>query len=93
MKCRACWADKAYIREVAGWRGVVCSWLGLVPLKCHHCYHKFSLPWFMTIGKRLTPPAMKLGPVPVSTLGQKPALVHPQQTDQNTPGQGLRRAA
>ena len=40
MKCRACWSDKAYLREVKGWRGVALNWLGIVPLKCHHCYHK-----------------------------------------------------
>ena len=31
----------------------------LVPLKCHHCYHKFTVPWFLTIGKRLTPPPQR----------------------------------
>ena len=59
MKCRACWADKAFIREVKGWRGTALSWLGVVPLKCHHCYHKFSVLWVQTIGKPLDPPALR----------------------------------
>jgi hypothetical protein len=71
MKCRACWADKAYIREIKGWRGSAMSWLGVVPLKCHHCYHKFSVPWFLTIGKQLTPPVLR-GTVPRSVT-PKPA--------------------
>ncbi|HEX4142112.1 MAG TPA: hypothetical protein VHY91_01070 [Pirellulales bacterium] len=66
MKCRACWTDKAYLRDVSGWRGVLHSWLGMVPLKCHHCYHKFSVPWFSTIGKRLTPPAVASRAMPAA---------------------------
>ena len=59
MKCRACWSDKAYVRPVGGWRGALMSWVGIVPLKCHHCYHRFSLPFLFTIGKQLNPPLRK----------------------------------
>jgi hypothetical protein len=59
MKCRACWSDKAYVRQVPGWRGALMSWVGIVPLKCHHCYHRFTLPFLLTIGKELTPPPRK----------------------------------
>jgi|GEM_PF-6826824 len=60
MKCSACWADKAYVRKVNGWRGMLLS-LGLrVPLKCHHCYHKFSVSWFSTIGAQVTPPPLRM---------------------------------
>ena len=59
MKCRACWAEKAYVREVRGWRGVALNWLGFVPLKCQHCYHKFSVLRLLAIGQELTPPARK----------------------------------
>jgi len=56
MKCRACWSDKAYIREVKGFQGMLLSWLLRVPLKCHHCYHKFTVSWFSTIGKQTEVP-------------------------------------
>ena len=59
MKCRACWTEKAYVRPTQGWREVALTWLGLVPLKCHHCYHRFWLPRPLTVGKQLVPPARK----------------------------------
>ena len=60
MKCRACWTDKAYLREESrGFKAMICSCLGLVPLKCHHCFHKFRVPWFMTWGKTLHPPVVR----------------------------------
>jgi len=70
MKCRACWSDKAYVRTVKGWRGIALSALMLVPLKCHHCYHKFSVPWPLTLGKQLTPPPLRVAP---ETAGSQPA--------------------
>jgi hypothetical protein len=62
MKCRACWADKAYVRQLTGWRKTLHSALFFVPLKCHHCYHKFSVFWPLTVGKQTTPPAFKVAP-------------------------------
>ncbi len=59
MKCRACWTEKAYVRPTQGWREVALTWLGLVPLKCHHCYHRFWLPRPLTVGKQLVPPALQ----------------------------------
>ncbi len=35
----------------------------LVPLKCHHCYHRFTVLWFMTWGKQITPPILRIAPV------------------------------
>ena len=32
------------------------GWLGLVPMRCHHCYHEFVVSWFATIGKQVYPP-------------------------------------
>ena len=90
MKCRACWTDKAYKREVSGWRGTAYSWLGMVPLKCHHCYHKFTVPWFLTIGKRLTPPVMKIRLAPAADMDQQPLVTHPGEAETAAP---LRRAA
>ena len=56
MKCPACWAEKAFVRQVDGWKGAVLRCLLVVPMKCHHCYHDFYIPWIMTIGKQITPP-------------------------------------
>lgn len=57
MKCPVCWAEKAYVRDVRGWRRILLACLLTVPMKCHHCFHKFHVPWFLTIGKTLVPPA------------------------------------
>jgi hypothetical protein len=56
MKCRACWSDKAYLREDRSWKANFLSFLGLLPVKCHHCFHKTWIPWFMTWGQQSTPP-------------------------------------
>ena len=62
MKCRRCWAEKAYLREVKGWKGVLLACLWLVPMKCHHCYHRFVAFWPLTIGKQITPPPLRIVP-------------------------------
>jgi hypothetical protein len=93
MKCRACWTDKAFIRDVSGWRGFLHSWLGIVPLKCHHCYHKFSVPWFSTIGKRLTPPAMTIRSLPVVTGDDEQLLGSSQRSHAESSNKAMRRAA
>ncbi len=72
--------------------GTVYSWLGMVPLKCHHCYHKFTVPWFLTIGKRLTPPALKTRLTPATASGQHSLSSHPAETGSDSHGP-LRRAA
>lgn len=56
MKCPHCWADKAYLRPVRGWKDFVLHCLLLRPLQCRHCYHKFIVPWILTIGKKIAPP-------------------------------------
>ena len=58
MKCSSCWSDKAYTRKEKGLKAMIYSCLGLVPLKCHHCYHKCWTPWFMTWGQTLEPPKL-----------------------------------
>ena len=58
MKCRLCWSDKAYRHTQKGLKAMIYSCLGLVPLKCHHCYHKFWMPWFTTWGQALEPPKL-----------------------------------
>jgi len=57
IKCPQCWAEKAYVRRVEGWRGWMLTLLLLRPLKCHHCYFKFVVPWLSTIGKQIHPPS------------------------------------
>jgi hypothetical protein len=58
MKCRACWTDKAYLREDKSWKAQVFSFFGLLPVKCHHCFHKAWIPWFSTWGQQTKPPQM-----------------------------------
>ena len=53
MKCPACWTEKAYVREVEGWKGVLLAWLLLRPMQCHHCYHEFTVFWLSTLGKQI----------------------------------------
>ncbi|MBN1910469.1 MAG: hypothetical protein JW818_12065 [Pirellulales bacterium] len=63
MKCPVCWADKAFVREVPGWKSWLFSGLLLVPMQCRHCFHQFLLPWFMTWGKEITPtPRLRIAP-------------------------------
>lgn len=63
MKCPRCWAEKAYLQPAKGWRGILRACLLLRPMKCHHCYHKFVVSWFSTIGKQVKPPFLRISPV------------------------------
>jgi hypothetical protein len=63
MKCPRCWTDKAYVRPVSVWKDALLSCLFLVPMKCQHCYHKFTIPWLFTIGKQIRPPVLRIAPV------------------------------
>ena len=56
MKCPKCWAEKAWLREVQGLKRLALKTLGVVPLRCHHCYHRFHVSWFRTIGHSLDLP-------------------------------------
>jgi hypothetical protein len=42
----------------------------LVPMKCQHCYHKFSVSWFSTIGKPIRAPMLRIAPM---TRGTRPS--------------------
>lgn len=50
MKCPHCWSTKLYLREVTPGKRLLLSCLLLVPVRCRHCYHKFLVWWFATIG-------------------------------------------
>jgi hypothetical protein len=63
MKCPACWAEKAYVHHAKGWKRVLLACLLLVPMKCHHCYHKFHVFWWATIGEQTAPPALRIAPI------------------------------
>jgi hypothetical protein len=60
MKCPRCWTEKAYLRTVRGWKRVLFACLLLRPLRCHHCYHRFWVPWVVTLGKQVTPPGLRI---------------------------------
>jgi len=32
------------------------------PMKCHHCYHKFYRLWPLTLGRRASPPRLRIAP-------------------------------
>jgi hypothetical protein len=71
-KCPRCWAPKAYVDQRSDWRETLLSYLFVVPMKCHHCYHRFRSPWFATFGKRLDPlPKLRIAP---ETVGKSLAV-------------------
>jgi hypothetical protein len=70
MKCPRCWTDKAYIRRTSGFQRLMLKCTLLVPMKCQHCYHKFTVSWFSTIGKQLCPPVLRIAPI---TRGSRPS--------------------
>lgn len=91
MKCRRCWSDKAYLRTVPGWRGLLLRCLLLAPMRCHHCYEKFTVPWILTLGKQVHPPippnANRIG---LRVVGRDcPTREDPRQSDSRP----FRRAA
>ncbi len=55
MKCPACWAEKAFVRQAKKRRDVLLRYLSFVPMRCHHCYHEFYVPWILTLGKQTAP--------------------------------------
>jgi hypothetical protein len=59
MKCPVCWSDKAYVRPVKSWLDALMRCLFMVPMKCHHCFHGFYVPWPLTLGKVVRPPATR----------------------------------
>lgn len=69
MKCRFCWATKAYRRKnLRGWERILTTCLMLVPLRCHHCYQKFYAPWFLVWGVDVEPPEREDSPYRAKTL-------------------------
>jgi hypothetical protein len=56
MKCPVCWSEKAYRREVHNWLDVLSWCLLLAPFQCRHCFHKFHVLWFLTLGEVVRPP-------------------------------------
>lgn len=76
MKCPRCWAEKAYARKVKGWKGILLALLFLQPMKCHHCYLKFVVLSFSTIGKQIAPPPSRRGDASQSNR-PTPAAEHP----------------
>ena len=69
MKCPACWTEKAYRRQCSGWKGKLLAAALLLPMKCHHCYHRFYAFRLFAIGKRLHPPTLRISPVSLEAPG------------------------
>jgi hypothetical protein len=62
MKCPRCWTDKACLRPVSRTKRLLLRAVLLVPMKCQHCYHKFVVSWFSTVGKAIHPPMLRIAP-------------------------------
>ena len=73
MKCPRCWAEKAFIRKVTGWQGFFLDCLLLIPMKCHHCYHKFVVFWPFAVGQDLQQPPVRNAPPPRTANGPQAA--------------------
>jgi hypothetical protein len=86
MKCPRCWADKAYLRRVEGWRGLLVRLLLVRPMRCHHCYHKFCVPWPLTLGQRVDPPEMRIVPFPRSA--RRKSARQPEARGERAPRRG-----
>ncbi len=63
MKCPRCWTEKAYVRPVGTVKGALLACLLLVPMKCQHCYHRFTIFRFFTVGKQVRPPMLRIAPI------------------------------
>ncbi len=65
----------------------------LRPLRCHHCYHRFSVPWIMTLGKQVAPPSLRIVSVnqPVNAL-REPQLDVPARPKRRAESRGSARA-
>jgi len=48
----------------------------LVPMRCEHCLHKFTVPWFSTIGKPKERPAQRHSTHPYRPAGPSWAAQH-----------------
>ena len=46
----------------------------LRPMKCHHCYHRFTVSWFLTIGKRVRAPTLRIAATNRSDHRPRPIL-------------------
>ena len=63
MKCPVCWSPKAYARRVEGLRGILLSCLLIVPMKCHHCFHRFCVFRLFTLGQSIKAPSTRIAPL------------------------------
>jgi len=87
MKCPKCWAEKAYVRRVDGIKGFLMQCLLLMPMKCHHCYHRFTVSWFVTIGKQIEPSRPRIVPMHRT---DRPSYAAQHQATAELPPQKLR---
>ena len=52
MICPKCWTEKVHRHHRKEWPARWLACLSLVPMKCHHCYHKFYASWFTLLLRR-----------------------------------------
>lgn len=61
MKCPKCWTEKVHRHQRPDRRAPWLACLSLVPVKCHHCYHKFYASWFRLNGRSQPRPLVARG--------------------------------
>lgn len=57
MQCPRCWSARLHVRHVGIGRRILLGLALLVPIRCEHCFHKFTVSWFSTFGGRIGPPS------------------------------------
>lgn len=82
MKCPHCWAQKAYVRKAKGWKDALLYCFLLRPMRCHHCYRRFVVPWSSTLGKRT-----KIRPVRIHANNKPAGASHAAAAQESEPQQ------
>jgi hypothetical protein len=59
MRCPHCWSERTHVRHVGMGKRILLGLCLLTPVRCEHCYHKFVVPWFSTIGRHVERPAQR----------------------------------
>lgn len=61
MKCPVCWSEKAYQRRTLELKDQVLSMFFMVPMRCHHCFHRFYISRLRAISEDIAAPERRHG--------------------------------
>lgn len=56
MRCPRCQTEKAYLRDLPTWAVFLSAMCFVLPMRCHHCFHRFLTPLFRAIGNEIAAP-------------------------------------